>query len=791
MNTVTLLPTAKGTASQRSSAFLITTMLVILCSLLWATNSYSATPIVAVGPSKMTASSSVQLASKQEIEQLKKLLVSPSIQQWLQQASITSADNTAAGNSGLEHGFRDNVTWLIDKIRQRNADIYIAWQQVGDAPQMVVNKWQSEMSNTESLRSITYILIFLFVGAGFEWLYAQYTGRRLLRLELQKPSSLKRRINIAFYRALLTFGGLFCFSLGSIGVFLSFKWPVLVEHVVMEILIVILMVRIGTTIIRFFLAPRLKELRLVPLTTEQAKTVFFWSAVIIVLTSLNIAVSNVFDKLISLFQADLLSHSALSINLLCNLILLLVALIALRRIYLVFKPCADGGDQTLTVHAGVYRFWAGYFTILLILSYVLWMLNITLIMQSALVIGLLIPLSHLFRTWIDYLFDQATQLNLAEEKVPATQVDQEHITLETQKAAAAELDSSDEHPYNNYRPIARRLMRFVLVVSGLLMLMIFWGYNPFSLSSSATVSGQVFKIVIDIIAAVLIADLVWIWAKTYIDKRLGDYCPPEDGHAPGPEARMATLLPLLRTMLIVTLFAMVSFSVLATLGFNIGPLLAGAGVIGLAIGFGAQTLVKDVVSGIFYLIDDAFRVGEYIEVGDLRGTVESMSIRSLRVRHHRGAVHTIPFGELKSITNHSRDWVIMKLEFRIPFDTNMKKVKKLIKKIGKELLQNADFGHSFIEPLKSQGVRRMEEFNMVLGVKFMTKPGEQWVIRREAYHQIRDTFEANGIHLAQRNVKVEVLHGDTLAESTKQAVAAAAQNAVDPIAVKTPIPDEP
>ena len=100
-----------------------------------------------------------------------------------------------------------------------------------------------------------------------------------------------------------------------------------------------------------------------------------------------------------------------------------------------------------------------------------------------------------------------------------------------------------------------------------------------------------------------------------------------------------------------------------------------------------------------------------------------MSVRSLRIRHHRGAVHTVPFGELKSITNHSRDWVIMKLEFRIPFDTNMQQVKKLVKKIGKKLLENPDYGHSFIEPLKSQGVRRMEEFNMVLGVKFMTRPG--------------------------------------------------------------------
>ena len=121
---------------------------------------------------------------------------------------------------------------------------------------------------------------------------------------------------------------------------------------------------------------------------------------------------------------------------------------------------------------------------------------------------------------------------------------------------------------------------------------------------------------------------------------------------------------------------------LSELGVNIGPLIAGAGIVGLAVGFGAQTLVKDILSGLFFLIDDAFRVGEYIDVGDVRGMVEHISIRSLRLRHHRGPVHTIPFGEIHHLTNYSRDWAIMKLELRVPFDTDIEKVRKIIKKIG-------------------------------------------------------------------------------------------------------------
>ena len=138
---------------------------------------------------------------------------------------------------------------------------------------------------------------------------------------------------------------------------------------------------------------------------------------------------------------------------------------------------------------------------------------------------------------------------------------------------------------------------------------------------------------------------------------------------------MTTLLPLLRVVLMVTLLLMVAMSILSSMGVNIAPILAGASVLGIAIGFGAQSLVKDVVSGIFFRIDDAFRVGEYVEIDQLRGTVERISIRSLQIRHHRGAVHTLPFGELKSMTDYSRDWVIMKLEFRVPFDTDLKLVK--------------------------------------------------------------------------------------------------------------------
>ena len=217
---------------------------------------------------------------------------------------------------------------------------------------------------------------------------------------------------------------------------------------------------------------------------------------------------------------------------------------------------------------------------------------------------------------------------------------------------------------------------------------------------------------------------------------------------------MRTLLPIFRNILAVFLATVAVRMVLSGLGVEIGPLIAGAGIFGVAIGFGSQTLVKDVISGVFYMLDDAFRVGEYIESGSYKGTVESFSLRSVKLRHHRGPVFTVPFGSLGAVQNMSRDWVIDKFMIRVPFDTDVKKVKKLLKGIGAELKEDPELGPSIIETVKMKGVEQFGDFGMELSFAFMTKPGQQSVVRRRAYTMIRDAFVANGIDFAQPTVHV-------------------------------------
>ena len=189
----------------------------------------------------------------------------------------------------------------------------------------------------------------------------------------------------------------------------------------------------------------------------------------------------------------------------------------------------------------------------------------------------------------------------------------------------------------------------------------------------------------------------------------------------------------MRGTLAVVLIVMTVLMALSVLGVQVGPLLASAGVIGIAVGFGAQTLVRDMFSKFFYLLDDAFRVGEYIQSGNYKGTVEHLGVRSIRLRHHRGPVYTIPYGQLGAVQNMSRDWVIDKLTIGLAYDADLDKAKKLIKQIGKDLAKDAEFAPQILEPLKMQGVEAFGDYAIQIRMKMMTKPGQQFTIRRRAY----------------------------------------------------------
>ena len=340
---------------------------------------------------------------------------------------------------------------------------------------------------------------------------------------------------------------------------------------------------------------------------------------------------------------------------------------------------------------------------------------------------------------------------------------------------------SQLHGLRDFEDLARRVATIVAIGAGIYALASIWDLEYLF------DDGRALDRVEDIIDILLVGYIAYqgvrIWIDTKIDEELGEM-PQEaelggDGGGESSVTRLATLLPLFRNLLLFLIMATVILLVLLEGGINVAPLFAGAGVVGLAIGFGAQALIRDILSGAFFLFDDAFRRGEYIDVGSVKGTVERISIRSFQLRHHLGALHTIPFGEIQHLTNYSRDWVMMKLPLRVTYDTDVEKVRKLVKKLGQELLDHPVEGAKFVQPLKSQGVYRMEDSAMIIRVKFMTRPGDQWTTRKLVYMRIREVFAENGIKFAHREVTVRLGDRDAedLTPEEREAVGAAAQQA--------------
>lgn len=324
-----------------------------------------------------------------------------------------------------------------------------------------------------------------------------------------------------------------------------------------------------------------------------------------------------------------------------------------------------------------------------------------------------------------------------------------------------------------YETVILRNLRLLLGIVIALVIARLWGVSVRGLAESL-VGLRVAEALFNIVLVSALAWALWQVVKTAVAHRLGPEAaqetPAGDDIGGTGKSRVETLLPLLRKFVLITLVVMVTLVALSSLGINIGPLLAGAGIVGIAIGFGAQTLVRDVVSGFFFLLDDAFRMGEYVEIDNIRGTVQKISSRSLQLRHHNGPVHTIPFGEIRHLTNYSRDWVMMKFEIRVPFETDIDTVRRIIKKIGQQMQADEELGPLMLEPMKSQGVHHMDDSALVIRLKFKSVPGQQFYIRREAYTRIQKAFEEKGIKFAPRRVIVEAAPG----VSPEAAAAAAA-----------------
>lgn len=568
-------------------------------------------------------------------------------------------------------------------------------------------------------------------------------------------------------------------------------------------------VRLVTLVWRMMLAPYLCQYRIPHFSNKDALKLYYWASVLATIDICALGFTTWVSELGLNYEVYALIASVLALVIaLVNIIMVLVNRQAVSRAIRNAKPAEETSYATLFVS----RLWSP--VVILYFAYSWFELTYDLVLEQPMSVPLIagaygvgttiVVVYALINYVIERVFARAREARRLNEEVEQARVNTEETAAAAAKAeawaegenisdpAAVEIvenvsDVVEEkvsapyvkaaHPLANFEDLARRVSGVLAFVAGIWAILKIWDANM------PMVSDTGYNRSLDVVIILFIAYIVYhtfrIWIDGKIFEEQGDIVEVEIGGEGGGEggSRLSTLLPLFKitmTIVIMITFALILF---AELGINVSPLFAGAGVVGLAIGFGAQTLVRDIFSGVFFLFDDAFRKGEYIDTGDVKGTVEKISLRSLQLRHHRGPLNTIPFGEIRFLTNFSRDWVIMKLPLRVTYDTDPERVRKLIKNLGLELLKDPLIGPDFLQPLKSQGVIEMQDSAMIIRVKFMTKPGGQWMTRKRVLQDIRALFEREGIKFAHREVTVRLADGDKVKDLTpeqKEAVAGAA-----------------
>lgn len=301
-----------------------------------------------------------------------------------------------------------------------------------------------------------------------------------------------------------------------------------------------------------------------------------------------------------------------------------------------------------------------------------------------------------------------------------------------------------ENRANRYLAIMHNMVRAVVAILTLLALAQAWGANTLAWLNS-DLGRHLISSTVSIVAVLIGALVLWEVVNAAIERYLGGN--GANGQAVERSARVRTLLPLLRNVVMVVLIVVVALIVLSELGVNTAPLLAGAGVVGVAIGFGSQKLVQDVITGAFILFENTIAVGDLVKIGEHTGTVEGMTIRTMRLREGNGQVHTLPFSSVASVTNLSRDFGYHVFEIGVSYREDTDAVIAVIRQLGEEMHADPDVGAQIIDPIEVFGIDKLAESAVVIAGRFKTQPGKQWVVGREFNRRVKKRFDELDISL--------------------------------------------
>ncbi|MDD2061374.1 mechanosensitive ion channel [Pseudomonas sp. GD03860] len=305
-------------------------------------------------------------------------------------------------------------------------------------------------------------------------------------------------------------------------------------------------------------------------------------------------------------------------------------------------------------------------------------------------------------------------------------------------------------PYKELlRNLAYALLRIAMAVAFIELLGRIWGFSVLDFALRNSLGRAISDSLSSIGLILLVTWLLWVVIDTAIQEALK----PTVGRRASrqPSTRVRTILPMLRNAIKIILVVICTITTMANLGINVAPLLAGAGVVGLAIGFGSQQLVQDVITGLFILIEDTIAIGDWVVLDSGHaGTVESLTIRTLRLRDGKGFVHSVPFGQIKAVTNQSRQFAYAFFSVQFSYATNVDSALKLIREVGHSISEDPMLRHSLQGPLQVFGVDSMNLNGITLTAQFRTSSGGQYAVNRAFNERLKKRVdETDDVSFAQ------------------------------------------
>ncbi|MHC8317542.1 mechanosensitive ion channel family protein [Pseudomonas sp. LB3P31] len=318
--------------------------------------------------------------------------------------------------------------------------------------------------------------------------------------------------------------------------------------------------------------------------------------------------------------------------------------------------------------------------------------------------------------------------------------------FKSRKAEALQRSSAYKE---RFLSLLHALVRIVMAVGFIEILGRIWGISLFEFAVRNSIGRAISDSLSRIGLIFLVTWLFWVVLDTAIQEALKP--PVNKRSARQPSTRVKTILPLLRNAMKIILVVICAITTMANLGINVAPLLAGAGVVGLAIGFGSQQLVQDVITGLFIIIEDTLSIGDWVVLDSGHaGTVEGLTIRTLRLRDGKGFVHSVPFGQIKAVTNQSRQFAYAFFSVQFTYDTDVDKAIELIREAGESIREDAFLKYNLQGPLDVFGVDKMDLNGVVLTAQFRTVSGGQYAVSRAFNQRLKKLVDnCPWVHFAQ------------------------------------------